>query len=61
MCKDKIKAEPKKYTRAVDPVSGKAVDKSTAFIYALAGDAFYFGSEANRKAFAENPQKYLNK
>src|SRR5437867_7510443 len=28
MCKEKIKNEPKKYTRAIDPVSGKQVDKA---------------------------------
>lgn len=61
MCKDKIKNQPQKYTRATDAVSGKQVDKATAFIYGLDGDAYYFTSEANRKAFAENPQKFLKK
>ena len=61
MCKEKIKSEPQKYTRATDLVSGKPVDKATAFIYGLGGDAYYFASEANRKAFAENPQKFLKK
>jgi len=61
MCKDKIKNQPQKYTRATDAVSGNQVDKATAFIYGLDGDAYYFTSEANRKAFAENPQKFLKK
>ena len=59
MCKEKIRTEPKKYTRSQDLVSGKLVDKATAFVYGLNGDAYYFSSEANRKAFAANPQKYL--
>lgn len=61
MCKEKIKSEPQKYTKAVDPVSGKSVDKASSFIYSLEGSAYYFGSEANRKSFAANPQKYLKK
>jgi YHS domain-containing protein len=61
MCKEKIKSEPHRYTLATDPVSGKQVDKAVAFIYGLNGDAYYFASDANRKAFAANPQKYLNK
>src|SRR5262249_48228058 len=60
MCKQKIKNEPTKYTKAVDPVSKKAVDKAEAFIYGIEGTAYYFSSEANRKAFAENPQKFLS-
>jgi YHS domain-containing protein len=61
MCKEKIQKEPQRYTKAIDPVSGKGVDKAEAFIYGVEGDAYYFGSEANRKAFAANPQKYLHK
>lgn len=59
MCKEKIRIDPKKYTRSLDLVSGKLIDKSTAFIFGLNGDAYYFSSEANRKTFAANPQKYL--
>jgi YHS domain-containing protein len=61
MCKERIKNEPQKYTRAVDPVSGKSVDKASSFIYGLEGSAYYFGSDANRKTFSSNPQKYLKK
>src|SRR5688572_25608306 len=57
MCKEKIASEPEKYTRATDLVSGKKVDKATAFIYGLDGTAFYFQSAATRKQFAENPEK----
>lgn len=61
MCRDKIKSAPERYIHAVDPVSGKKVDKAVAFIYNLEGDAVYFGSEANRRLFAENPPKYRKK
>jgi YHS domain-containing protein len=61
MCKQKIKSEPNKYTRAIDLVSGKKVDKAQAFIYGLDGTAYYFASEANRRAFAGNPTKFLKK
>ena len=61
MCTTRIKADPEKYTRAADPVSRRKVDKATAFIYNLEGEAVYFESQANRKAFAENPAKFLKK
>ena len=60
MCQQKIKNEPGKYTKAVDLVSKKAVDKAEAFIYGIEGTAYYFSSEANRKSFAENPQKFVS-
>lgn len=61
MCKEKIKNEPQKYTRATDLVSQRPVDKAESFIYSVEGTAYYFGSDANRKTFAANPQKYLKK
>ena len=61
MCKEKIKNEPQKYTRATDLVSRKPVDKSESFIYSVDGTAYYFASDANRKTFAASPQKYLRK
>jgi len=61
MCKEKIKNEPQKYTRATDLVSRKPVDKSESFIYSVDGTAYYFASDANRQTFAANPQKYLKK
>ena len=61
MCKEKIKQEPQKYTRAIDPVSRTEVDKAAAFIYGIEGNAYYFSSKENRKTFAENPGKYLKK
>jgi YHS domain-containing protein len=59
MCRGSIQNEPKKYTIATDPVSGKQVDKAEAFIYNLDGKAYYFENEANRKAFAGSPSKYI--
>jgi len=61
MCKEKIRTAPDVYTRALDRVAGKKIDKATAYIYNLNGDAFYFSSDANRKAFAADPAKYLKK
>lgn len=59
MCKEKIRVNPKKYTRSLDLVSRKPVDKARAYVYGLNGDAYYFSSEANRRTFAKDPQKYL--
>jgi len=61
MCRNKIKSDPLRYTKASDPVSGKGVDKASAFIYGLEGTTFYFESLANRKTFAKNPQKFLKR
>ena len=61
MCKAKMEAEPERYTRATDPVSGKVVDKAEASIYALKGTAYYFQSAKTRKQFSANPNKYLKK
>ena len=44
----------------VDPVCGMSVNPETATIKALiAGQNYYFCAEGCRKAFEENPQKYL--
>jgi YHS domain-containing protein len=51
MCKDKLKNDPKS-RMAVDPVSGKKVDKAKAVIGAdAAGKVFYFESVQNLKKF----------
>lgn len=59
MCAGKMKAEPAKYTKAKDPVSGLFVDKSSAFIFGHEGTAYYFDSEETRKQFANNPANFL--
>lgn len=61
MCAGKMKADPMKYTKAKDPVSGAAVDKTLAFIFGHEGSAYYFESEATRKQFSNNPATYLEK
>jgi len=51
MCKDRLRNDPES-REAVDPVSGKKVDKATAVIGATeAGDVFYFESESNMQSF----------
>ncbi len=60
-CRPNIKDNPAKYTTAIDPVSGKKIDKAVAIIYNLEGKAIYFENEANRKTFSENPGKYVKK
>jgi YHS domain-containing protein len=43
-----------------DPVCGMSVDPETAKIMAsIEGQNFYFCAEGCRKAFEENPEKYL--
>jgi YHS domain-containing protein len=50
MCKERLAADPAA-REAVDPVSGKTVDKATAVIGALpSGDVLYFESEENLAA-----------
>ena len=44
----------------VDPVCGMSVDPETAKIKTfIEGQNFYFCAEGCRKAFEENPEKYL--
>ncbi len=45
----------------VDPVCGMSVDPKTAKIKALVeGQNYYFCADACRKAFEENPEKYMD-
>ena len=54
MCEAKLKSDPGSRT-AVDPVSGKEVDKAVAVTGAtLDGTVYYFESEENLKAFNSN-------
>lgn len=53
MCKAKIAAEPERYTRARDPISGAVVDKATAALLSVDGRVVYFESEASRGRFVE--------
>jgi YHS domain-containing protein len=51
MCKAKIAAEPERYTRARDPLTGAAVDKATAALLSVDGRVHYFESEDTRTRF----------
>jgi len=52
MCKERLAKDPSART-AVDPVSGKQVDKATAFVAALPdGSVLYFENEASFKRYA---------
>ena len=53
MCKAKIAAEPEKYTRARDPLTGADVDKATAALLSVDGRVLYFESDASRDRFAK--------
>ena len=45
---------------AKDPVCGMAVNpKTTDIVATVNGQAYYFCAEGCRKAFIENPKKYL--
>lgn len=54
-CEAKLKSDPSS-RNAVDPVSGRHVDKATAVIGTTTdGTVYYFESEENLKAFKGNP------
>ncbi len=59
MCLGKFKADPDHLKFATDPVSGKPVDKSEAFIYSYRGHAYFFGKKRYMKKFSKRPEKYL--
>jgi YHS domain-containing protein len=60
MCADKLRQSPERYTKATDPVTNARVDKASAFIYGLEGNAFYFESKESRERFAKDPARYLS-
>ena len=51
MCKAKIATEPDRFTTAIDPVSGRKVDKATAELLSVGTAVLYFESAANRARF----------
>jgi YHS domain-containing protein len=53
MCKAKIAAEPERYTKARDPMSGAVVDKATAELLSVDGRVLYFESAATRTRYTE--------
>lgn len=48
------------YSRAIDPVDGRTVDKADAIAYAYQGHAYYFASASNLAAFAGEPKKFIH-
>ena len=60
MCEQSFTADPERYARAKDPVSGDLVDKATAPVFAVNGKAYFFSSEATLDRFARDPAKYLH-
>lgn len=55
-CKDTAAAR-----ESVDPISGKPVDKATAFLGAAPdGSIYYFENEENLHTFGSDPSRYLN-
>lgn len=55
MCEAKLKSDPSS-RNAVDPVSGRQVDKATAVIGTTPdGTVYYFESDENVKAFTTSP------
>ncbi len=51
MCKAKIAAEPERYTKARDLMTGAVVDKATAELLGVDGRVLYFESAATRERF----------
>lgn len=51
MCQGKIAADPERYTKARDPVSGAVVDKATAALLSVDGRVLYFESEGTRASY----------
>ncbi len=59
-CLAGFEQNPARYSHAVDPVSGKQVDKADAPIYGYKGRAYFFSSQNTLQTFARNPDKYLS-
>jgi len=57
MCLQSFNAEPERYARARDPVSGTMVDKAEAPAYAVDGKVYFFTSEDTLKQFSEHPTR----
>lgn len=51
MCQAKMAADPGRYTKARDPVSGAVVDKATAALLSVDGRVLYFESEGTRASY----------
>jgi len=58
-CTKKMDAEPERYTKAHDPVTGQTVDKSTAPVVAYKEKAYFFASQDAQAAFTKDPERYV--
>lgn len=60
MEEDKVNPSAAKINPVIDPVCGMTVNpKMTDIVATVKGQAYYFCAEGCRKAFVENPNKYL--
>ena len=55
LCKQRIAADPARYTHSRDPVSGEVIDKATAALLSVGDRILYFKTPANRDRFAAAP------
>ena len=58
-CAAAIQANPDRFVWAVDPVSGRKVNKARALIYSYRGKAYYFESRETLETFRKDPSRYL--
>ena len=58
MCVSTFDGDPRRYSRASDPVSGKEVDKATAPLLEYQGHVYFFDSETTKAAFAGAPGRF---
>ena len=59
MCAEKIRTEPDRFTKSVDQVDGRIVDKADAVMHVLSGSVYYFRTEENRLKFSSRPNDFL--
>ena len=58
-CVRRFAANPELFSKGVDPVSKKSVDKAVALLYARADTVYYFESAQHLQEFAADPDRYL--
>ena len=58
-CIRRFSLNPTQFSKGIDPVSKKEVDKASASLYAYLETIYYFESATNLKLFSEDPEKYM--
>jgi YHS domain-containing protein len=58
-CIKRFAADPKQFSKAVDPVTEQEVDKADALLYARNDTVYYFSSGQTLEMFADDPDRYL--